>query len=199
MVSIAVTFLPSTRRRIDQVLEAQAIRGHRLTGLRDWAPLVMPLLIGGLESAMQLAETMTARGFASSAAGSTGKTRTLISVGMVLVAAGWILGLLQVLQIPGAVLLVGGLALIGAALRQVGSQMPRTAHKKEPWVVQDTLLAGAYLGLIALALLGPPQSISSTLNYQPYPEVTLPGFEVAIGLLIQALLLPILTRRNRRA
>ena len=118
---------------------------------------------------------------------------------MLLVAAGWILGLLQGLQIPGAFLLLGGVALIGAALRQVGRQSPRTAFKKETWVIQDFLMTGAFLGLIALALFGPPQSIQSTLSYQPYPKVTLPGFEVAIGLLIQTLLLPILTRRTRRA
>ena len=31
-----------------------------MRGLRDWLPLLMPLLIGGLERALQLAEAMTA-------------------------------------------------------------------------------------------------------------------------------------------
>ena len=65
VTSIAVTYLPTTLRQFRQIREAQAIRGHQMRTLRDWLPLWMPLLVGGLEHAMQLAEAMTARGFAS--------------------------------------------------------------------------------------------------------------------------------------
>ncbi len=65
VVSIAVTFVPTTLRQFQQIREAQAVRGHRVRGLRGWLPLFMPLLVGGLERALQLAEAMTARGFAS--------------------------------------------------------------------------------------------------------------------------------------
>jgi energy-coupling factor transport system permease protein len=66
MMAIAVTFVPVTLRHYHDIREAQAVRGHRLRGWRDWLPLVLPLLVGGLERALQLAEAMTARGFASS-------------------------------------------------------------------------------------------------------------------------------------
>ncbi|MCP4534268.1 MAG: hypothetical protein GY831_23975, partial [Delftia sp.] len=65
VTSIAVTFVPTTLRQFQQIREAQAVRGHQVRGLRGWLPLFMPLLIGGLERALQLAEAMTARGFAS--------------------------------------------------------------------------------------------------------------------------------------
>src|SRR4030065_1354430 len=65
VTSIAVTYLPTTLRQFQQIREAQAVRGHQVRSLRDWLPLLMPLLVGGLEHAMQLAEAMTARGFAS--------------------------------------------------------------------------------------------------------------------------------------
>src|SRR4030043_1151670 len=68
VTSIAVTYLPTTMRQFQQIREAQAGRGHQMRKLRDWLPLLMPLLVGGLEHAMQLAEAMTARGFASSIA-----------------------------------------------------------------------------------------------------------------------------------
>jgi len=65
VTAIAVTYVPVTVRQFRQVREAQAVRGHRLRGLRGWLPLLMPLLVGGLERALALAEAMTARGFAS--------------------------------------------------------------------------------------------------------------------------------------
>ncbi len=68
VTSIAVTYLPTTLRQFKQIREAQAIRGHQMRTIRDWLPLWMPLLVGGLEHAMQLAESMTARGFASTRA-----------------------------------------------------------------------------------------------------------------------------------
>ena len=67
---IALTYVPETAQQLQRIREAQAIRGHQLRGLRDWPPLVIPLLIGGLERAMSLAETMVARGY-----GATDETR----------------------------------------------------------------------------------------------------------------------------
>src|SRR3954447_16306507 len=65
VTAIAITFVPPTLRQARQIREAQAIRGHRLVRLRDWLPLLLPLLVGGLERAFQLAEAMAGRGFAS--------------------------------------------------------------------------------------------------------------------------------------
>ena len=44
---VAITYVPETARHFQRIREAQAIRGHRLRGLRDWRPIVIPLLVGG--------------------------------------------------------------------------------------------------------------------------------------------------------
>ena len=96
VTSIAVTYLPTTLRQFQQVREAQAVRGHQMRSLRDWLPLLMPLLVGGMEHAMQLAEAMTARGFASSGP-VTGRRqlypRIAMLLGVVLLTAGWLMQL----------------------------------------------------------------------------------------------------------
>ena len=70
VVSIAVTFVPTTLQQIQQIREAQAVRGHRLRGVRSWLPLIVPLLESGVERSMQLAEAMVAgRAVASAVAG----------------------------------------------------------------------------------------------------------------------------------
>src|SRR4030042_2877366 len=88
VASIAITYLPTTLRQFQKIRDAQAIRGHQIRSVRDWLPAWMPLLVGGLEHAMQLAEAMTARGFASSKPtrhGSNTYLRLCMVLGQVLV------------------------------------------------------------------------------------------------------------------
>jgi energy-coupling factor transport system permease protein len=54
---VAVTFL--------QVSEAQRMRGWRPRGPRSWAEVVVPTVLTSVESSLQLAESMEARGFGS--------------------------------------------------------------------------------------------------------------------------------------
>ncbi len=65
VISISITFVPQMVLSAKEIRQAQRIRGHRFRGIRDLLPLVMPLLANGLERAIQLAETMEARGFGS--------------------------------------------------------------------------------------------------------------------------------------
>ena len=58
VLSIAFTFIPQTTRSLARIREAQAVRGHRARGLRDWLPIVVPLLVSGLERSVGLAEAM---------------------------------------------------------------------------------------------------------------------------------------------
>ncbi|OAD23802.1 cobalt transport protein, partial [Candidatus Thiomargarita nelsonii] len=44
VIAIALTFVPATRRHFEQIREAQAVRGHQWRGIRDWLPLLIPLL-----------------------------------------------------------------------------------------------------------------------------------------------------------
>ncbi len=194
VISIAITFLPSTRRQIDQIIEAQKIRGHRLSGLRDWLPLVMPLLVGGLERSMQLAETMTARGFASQSGLLDHRLRLQVLVGLLFVIGGWIANLTPNFETIGLALLICGAGLIGYSFWKLGRQMPRTTFKKERWGVGDILITIASIGLILLLLFGLSPSQKESLSYQPYPTASLPLFDVWLGFMLQALLIPVLLK-----
>ena len=108
VASIAVTFASATLRQMQQIREAQAIRGHRMRRLRDWLPLFMPLLTGGLERALQLAEAMTSRGFADEGGTAhTGRAQAVSVVGLLGILSG---GLLTAWQQTfwGLVLIVAG-------------------------------------------------------------------------------------------
>ena len=61
--SIAWSYLPQSTVAFQEIREAQMARGFRPRGLRDAAPLVIPLLAGGLERAMTTAEALEARAF----------------------------------------------------------------------------------------------------------------------------------------
>ena len=72
VTSIAITFVPQTVTRFTEIREAQALRGHRVRRIGDLLPLIIPLLAGGMERSMDLAEAMEARGY-----GRPGATRAL--------------------------------------------------------------------------------------------------------------------------
>ena len=61
VTGIAVAFVPQMVTSWQAIREAQQVRGHKVRGVRDVLPLVMPLLVTALERAMQLAESMEAR------------------------------------------------------------------------------------------------------------------------------------------
>ena len=63
VTGIAVAFVPQMVATWQSIREAQQVRGHRFRGIRDLLPLILPLLVTALERAMQLAESMEARGF----------------------------------------------------------------------------------------------------------------------------------------
>ncbi len=192
VISIAVTFVPSTRRQFELIREAQAVRGHRTRGLRDTLPLLMPLLVGGLERAFQLAEAMTARGFGGQgeAASQGWRSRLAMLAGLLLVLAGWLLKLFTGTPLWGGILMATGVALIVGMFILISSHSASTTYRKESWSGRDTIvLAGAAVVLVVFLL----PSISSwhfLQNYNPYPQISLPLFNPWVGLAILALLLP---------
>ncbi|MBN1145969.1 MAG: energy-coupling factor transporter transmembrane protein EcfT [Anaerolineales bacterium] len=191
VTSIAITFVPVTRRQLGQVREAQAIRGHRLRGVRDWAPLVMPLLVGGLERALQLAETMTARGFASGEDGASALGyRLAMLLGTTAVLLGWLASLSAGWRNMGMALMLLGVVAVVGSLWWVGKQASRTTYRKEPWRRQDWLVVLGALATLAFFALDIPGVQRQTLAYNPYPLATLPGFDPFIGLATLGLLAP---------
>ena len=64
-VAASLNLVPEIGATFVQVSEAQRMRGWRPRGPRSWAEVVVPVVLTSVESSLQLAESMEARGFAS--------------------------------------------------------------------------------------------------------------------------------------
>jgi energy-coupling factor transport system permease protein len=184
VVLIALTYLPETTRQLRRIREAQAIRGHRISGWRDWRPVLIPLLIGGLERAMGVAEVMISRGYGAAADARQPLTHQLaLTAGLLAAFAGWVLSFW--LGWPGWVLMGLGLAIILALLWRLGQQTPHTRYRPRSWTKWDTGLAVTAVISLLLVLTNP-----STLNYSPYPALAIPLFDPFVGLGLLLLVFP---------
>ncbi len=192
VISIAVTFIPATRRQFELIREAQAVRGHQTHGLRDALPLFMPLLIGGLERAFRLAEAMTARGFSgqSKTMDHSFRDRFMMLAGLLLVLTGWLFKLVTGKWAFSLVLIIAGILIILIVFILISSRSGHTIYQTESWSIRDGIvLAGAAFVLVVFLAPG-VFSWNYLQNYNPYPEVTLPVFNPWVGCAILGLLLP---------
>lgn len=190
--AIALSTVPTVLRQARAIREAQAIRGHRLRTLRDGIPLLTPLLIMSLERAFQLAEAMTARGFASTATASEqfGTRLTLVG-GLAMLLFGWLLRLAWGQAVLGAALmLIGGTGIV-AALWLAGRRTIRTRYREDGWGRFDVLALSGIVGTLLIWLL-PLEGSRVALAYLPYPTLLLPGFDLLSGLALLGALGPAL-------
>lgn len=200
VVSIALVFLPQLARAQREIREAQALRGHRVRGLRDLAPLVLTLLGEALERAVRLAESMEARGYAApahrgeSAERESRGARLAIVGGLGSILAGAVLrdapsesrGRLDLVDLET---LGTGLALLGvvalvATLGWLGRRARRTRHRHARWRGRDTLLTALSL-LCAVTLVALRARRPELFAFQILPVVERPSF-------VPWLLLPVL-------
>lgn len=186
---IAITYIPETVRQFQRIRDAQAIRGHQLRGLRTWRPIVIPLLIAGLERALNLSETMVSRGYGSTAHITMPfRARLLMLAGLMLTLGGALR-----LAWSGADgwfwLGLAGVA-IAWAYHDLSHLSPRTRYRANAWSAYDSLLiGGALISLISLAPLGDGPN---TLFYSPYPLVEPPLFNLWIAMGLFGLVVPAL-------
>lgn len=201
VISIAVTFVPTMLSQMTQIREAQAIRGHRVRGVRDWLPLFMPLLVGGMERALQLGEALTARGFAGGDREQTLGPRVGLVCGLATLLAGWLLRLAWGRTLIGIVVMVAGAGIVLATLWLLGRGVPRTVYRPRTWQLVDwTVIASALIVLAGFALALPlPFIEQGTLAYTPYPTLELPPFDLRVGLLALVLLWPVVLVERKRA
>jgi energy-coupling factor transport system permease protein len=186
-MSIAVTFVPAALQQIQQVREAQAVRGRRMLGLRSWLPLLVPLLEGSLERSMQLAEAMVARGFAAGDALPDRRPQLLMVTGLVIWLAGWLLRLVWQQESAGWALLAGGAALVLAGLWWAGRQYPHSDYRPAVWHGRDLAVVAAAAVTALVYLLPLPGLDRTPLFYYPYPAlvwpaVSLPFLAASLGL-----------------
>ncbi len=64
-LAASLNLVPAVATTFVQVSEAQRMRGWRPRGPRSWAEVVVPVVLTSVESSLQLAESMEARGFGS--------------------------------------------------------------------------------------------------------------------------------------
>jgi energy-coupling factor transport system permease protein len=197
VTAIAITFVPTTLRQAQHIREAQAIRGHRIQHLRDWLPILMPLLIGGLERAFQLAESLASRGFAAQAIQNTQQHRTtqiVVTIALTGLLGGWMLLLIWGYDLLGSLLMFSSAVLLIGKLRMLGKHAPHTRYRHFTWNSADTAVVLTASTTIALLLLPWPAIERATLGYYPYPLVTQPRFDLGIGFAIVGLVWPAITQ-----
>ncbi|MCC7355784.1 MAG: energy-coupling factor transporter transmembrane protein EcfT [Anaerolineae bacterium] len=202
-VAIAIAFVPQMIASVQEIREAQQVRGHRFRGLRDLLPLFVPLLASGLERAIQLAESMEARGFGNTQQGALAVRLVIARVASVAGLLGLALGAFVYAyfpgrRAPGAAALVVSVALLLASFWLMGRSVQRSHYRRWLWRRRDTLLAltgGAVtLFILALWILDRP-----ALIYYPYPPLSpWPMFRLEVGVALSLLVLPALLAPERK-
>ncbi len=188
--SIAWSYLPRTVVAFSEIREAQMARGYRPRGIRDVAPLVMPLLAGGLERSMITAEALEARAFGAPLAPELiPRPWQVVSLLVGLIAAltgAFCLALGQ--MAASAALLALAVLTFAAGLRSRGGRALRRTRYRDPlwerpeWIVSGAAIAVLTVEIVILAL------DPAAFRYEPYPTLTAPAIALpllaAFGLLL---------------
>ncbi len=178
-----------------EIRQAQRIRGHRFRGIRDLLPLVMPLLANGLERAIQLAETMEARGFGSAVKPMSRRQAVYAQVGTLAALLAVLAGLFVVTyyseqRLWGWLLAGLGVAGLAAVFGLQGKRVHRTRYRRPRWYGRDTAVVVASAVVLAVVLAA-RSMVPETLIYVPYPPNSLlPPFNPLVGAALLLLVLP---------
>jgi energy-coupling factor transport system permease protein len=197
VVSIAITFVPQMVLSAQEIREAQRIRGHRFRGIRDLLPLILPLLASSLERAIQLAETMEARGFGRTVAVLSPRQAIYSQVATLGGLLALLVGLFLITYFPeasfwGWLLLVPGVAGLLIVFWLQGRRVERTRYRRPSWTWRSLAVAGASLVSLAIILLV-RFTRPEILIYSPYPPNSLlPPFDPLVGVALLPLALPAL-------
>ena len=191
--SIAWAFLPQTVVALREIREARAARGYRGTGPAGFVSLLVPLLSGGLERALMLAEAMEARGFGATRGTSPAREPW----------RGWLLALGLTAGIVGGYLFAAGSGpaawsslLIGAACLIVAGRSSRlqsqhrpTRFRRSRWRHRESVIVvGAAIALGATAITF--RLDAALFAYDPYPRLVTPAVSLPLLAALAALLVP---------
>lgn len=191
VVLVAMTYVPETARHVQRIREAQAVRGHRIEGLRDWQPLIIPLLVGGLERAMALAEAMVARGFGSTKRTPlSGKLLGLLALALGLTFGGWVIALWW--ETPGWLLMGLGLSSVIGVVWAAGRGVKATRYRRRAWRIRDTALSAASLAPLALLILPVGSVARDSLTFSFMNGLEWPPFDPLVGFSLLLYVLPAL-------
>lgn len=190
--SVAWSYLPRTTAALAEIREAQMARGYRPRGIRDAAPLVIPLLAGGLERAMITAEALEARAFGAPLAPDLNprpwQVASLLG-GLVAALTGAFCLALGQLAAAGMLLALAAVGFTAGLFTGRGSEprLRRTRYRDPVWERPEWIVSGAALAVltveIAVLFLDP-----AAFRFEPYPSLTAPAISLpllaALGLLL---------------
>lgn len=183
VITIALTFVPQLIVQFEAIKDAQRVRGHHFRSWRDGLPLLIPLLAGGLERSIQLAEAMDSRGYGRTTMPRHGTIwgQLLMILGLTVLSIGLYFGFTG--DGRGFLAVGCGLLITFGAVRYLSYGISQTRYVRERWRDRDTLVTLASLiaiGGISLLRL----TAGSGLAWTTLPRLTLPPFEPLAGVLV---------------
>jgi energy-coupling factor transport system permease protein len=154
----------------------------------------MPLLAGGMERSMNLAEAMESRGFSRPSAAGRRIPPLVVQLGLTFGLAFVLVGSTLFAFAPDMpwlawLLIAAGLLFVTITLRAVGAGLKRSRYRRTVWRDRDTPLAVVSAGVIAVVMtfkfIAP-----SLFSYDPFLRISVPRFDPVVALTILALLAP---------
>ncbi len=189
--SVAWTFLPQLATSWREIREAQTARGHRWRGARDAVPLVVPLMAGGLDRSLTMAEALEARGFGSAGASHTQSRWAAPALGLALTAAVTGLYLFAIGRSLDAMVVIAVAAMIGfAGIRVMNEAAIRPTHYRTATLTRAdaAVMAGAAIAVLVVVLA--LQFQPAALRYEPYPTLSWPVSSPLLAAALGGLLMP---------
>jgi energy-coupling factor transport system permease protein len=196
--SVAWSYLPRTTAALSEIREAQMARGYRPRGVRDAAPLVIPLLAGGLERAMITAEALEARAFGAPLAPELNprpwQVASLLGALVAALTGAFCLALGQ-LTVAGALLAIAMAALMAGLVtgRVREPRLRRTRYRDPLWERPEWIVSGAAIAVLAVEI-GVLFLDPVAFRYEPYPSLTAPAISLPLLAALGLLLVPAAVR-----
>lgn len=194
--SVAWSFLPNAAQAFKEIRESQPSRGHRVRGVRDLPPLVVPLLGGGLERALAMSEELEACGFghrvAESASSSFARWFLVGALGNATLMS-YALAVGQI--ITGSIGMMMSLVLMLLATKTSGPVVGRpTRYRSTGWSRTDLIVVGAAI-VAGASFLWRRFQVPEAAIFNLYPNLEWPltdlGMLISLSLLIvPALIVP---------
>lgn len=197
IVTIGLAWIPQAVLQFQAIREAQRVRGLHMRGWRAVLPLIVPLLTGGLERAVQLAEAMDSRGYGRGQPAKSGLARQFaLLIGVIAIALGLAAALgYRQYAVHGWTAVAGGGLFVLTAVRSLSRSISVTRYTRDRWQRADVLvLAAAMLvfgGMVAIRLTMP-----QLMQWDVTSWTAAPRFSPQVGVLTLLLTMPAVVMRT---
>jgi energy-coupling factor transport system permease protein len=175
--STALNLIPQTVSAITDIREAAAVRGMNTSSPRASAMLFSPVINGGLDRSMQMAEVLESRGFGSRKDGAHALGNLDRVAWMGLLAGGIFAAYGFVSSIAWASLTGAMAAVVGGLIIRITGKQPdvrRTHYVVERFTRADLEVTFA-AGISLIGVLVASTASPDTFRYEPYPSIQMPA------------------------